>query len=391
MAATPRKRYLTRWHVSDFDGEISPEERRRQADEQLHFQSQILAQLSDAVVAIDRVERILFWGHGAEELYGIGARDALGKLLSEIYEYRFSSPEEERAARASLTQHQYWRGENVHVLHSGQEIHVESTVRVLRDASGCERGLLAVIRDISDRRRAEERRLQGAREQLRALATRLQSIREEEKARIARDLHDELGQHLTAVKMELRSLESAVGAMQPTTQANALLDRVVAASTLADHTVRTVQRLALELRPGALDRLGLAAALRREVRRFGRHTGLACRACIPEALPEVRPEVATALYRICQEAMTNVSRHAQASHVTVRLDAAPDRIALQIEDDGRGFDPSTVVSPPALGLIGMVERAKALGGAVSFGRGAERGTIVTASIPLARAAEEDHG
>jgi PAS domain S-box-containing protein len=383
--------------VSHFDGEFSPEERRRQADERLHFQSQILAQLSDAVVAIDGVERILFWGHGAEELYGIAACDALGKRRSEIYEYRFSSPEEERAAQASLTHHQYWRGENVHVLRSGREIHVESRACVLRDASGRERGLLAVIRDISDRKRiereraAEEGRLQEAREQLRALATRLQSIREEEKARIARDLHDELGQHLTALKMDLRSLESAVRAMQPTSEANALLDRVVAASTLADHTVRTVQRLALELRPGALDRLGLAAALRHEVRRFGRHTGLACRACIPDPLPEVRPEVATALYRICQEAMTNVSRHAQASHVTVRLDAVSERIVLQIEDDGRGFDPSSVVSPPALGLIGMVERAKALAGDVWFGRGAERGTIVTASIPLARAAEENHG
>jgi PAS domain S-box-containing protein len=382
--------------VRHFEGEISPEERRRQADERLHFQSQILAQLSDAVVAIDGVERILFWGHGAEELYGIAARDALGKRRSEIYEDRFSSPEEERAAHASLAHHQYWRGENVHVLRSGREIHVESRVCVLRDASGRERGLLAVIRDISDRKRiereraAEEGRLQEAREQLRVLATRLQSIREEEKARIARDLHDELGQHLTALKMDLRSLESAIGATQPTTQGNALLDRVVAASTLVDHTVRTVQRLALELRPGALDRLGLAAALRHEVRRFGRHTGLACRACIPDPLPEVRPEVATALYRICQEAMTNVSRHAQASHVTVRLDVVSDRIVLQIEDDGRGFDPSSVVSPPALGLIGMVERAKALAGDVWFGRGDERGTIVTASIPLARAAEENH-
>src|SRR5713226_3288044 len=160
--------------------------------------------------------------------------------------------------------------------------------------------------NLTDRKRGEER--------LRALFARLQSIREEERTRIARDLHDELGQLLTALKLQLRSL----------------------------------------------DQLGLVPTLREEIRRFEGRTGIRCKARLPEQLPDLGPERTTALYRIFQEALTNVSRHAGASQVAVRLEVSPFRITLECEDDGRGFDASFVESPLALGLAGMVERARAL-------------------------------
>ena len=162
-----------------------------------------------------------------------------------------------------------------------------------------------------------------------------------------------------------------------------MLDRVVAASEMVDQTLSTIRRIATELRPGSLDRLGLVPALRQEIRNFEERTGIPCEASLPEQLPELDPSVATALYRICQEAMTNVHRHAMASRVAIRLQMDSSAITLQVEDDGRGFEPTVAGSPQALGLLGMVERAEGLEGHVYFQRAdGRRGTLVTASIPV---------
>jgi two-component system, NarL family, sensor histidine kinase UhpB len=352
----------------------------KRADEQSHFQSQILAQVNDAVVAIDKDKRVIFWGHGAELLYGIPAREALGKGIRELYLLRWPSPTGNADYEKSMAERGSYRGELIHVLPSGREIHVESSAAVLRDAQGRELGRLGVVRDVTERKRAEEHLRQSG-EELRALTARLQSIREEEQTRIARDLHDELGQLLTALKMGLRSLETTVGAIDPQ-NVNGVLDRVVAASETVDQTLTTIRRIATELRPGSLDRLGLVPALRQELRRFEEQTGIKCKAFLPDQVPELDPEVAIALYRICQEAMTNVHRHAGASRVAIRLEVDPGRITLQVEDDGRGFEPAVMGSPHALGLLGMVERAEALDGHVHFQRAQGQGTLVTASIPL---------
>lgn len=233
--------------------------------------------------------------------------------------------------------------------------------------------VLSVVRDITHRNQAERA--------IRALAARLQTVREEEKTRIARDLHDDLGQLLTGLKMDLRWVERRLGDLELPSAPNAILDRVVAASNLIDQTVATVQRIAADLRPSALDRLGLEAALRHEARRFHERTGIPCRLVVGEDLPELRGDAATAFYRISQEALTNVARHAQASVAVVSLAADPSCITLQVEDDGRGIE-DTMAGPEALGLLGMKERALALGGDVTFARGADHGTTVTLKVPL---------
>lgn len=225
---------------------------------------------------------------------------------------------------------------------------------------------------------------------IRALAARLQAVREEEKARIARDLHDDLGQMLTGLKMDLRWVERRLGNLGSSSEANAILDQVVAASALADQTVATVQRIAADLRPSALDQLGLGAALHHEARRFQERSGIACQVVLAEDLPQLRGEAATALYRIGQEALTNVARHAGASRVVISLAADPDAVTLRVEDDGRGIGDAGA-GPQSLGILGMKERATMLGGDVTFARGGERGTIVTLKVPLARVAEPASG
>lgn len=258
----------------------------------------------------------------------------------------------------------------------------DEALRRAGESEGQSRRLVEEVRQVNAALSAEREGLRESREQLRTLAGRLQTAREDEQARMARDLHDELGQLLTGLQMDLRWLEKRIGELPSSEPINALLDRVVAASGLADQTVVSVQRIAAELRPGALDRLGLAPALRQEGRRFEERTGVVCETLVDEAAPEPPPEVATALYRICQEAMTNVSRHAGASRVVVRLLAEPGALLLRVEDDGRGID-DTALGPEAIGLLGMTERATMLGGQLRIERGAAGGTLVEARVPLA--------
>lgn len=246
-------------------------------------------------------------------------------------------------------------------------------------------------REVGERKRAEMA-LRQSRRQLEALTQRLQTAREEESRRIARELHDELGQVLTGLKMDLRRVERDLEETAPD-KTGPTLERVLAASELADAAIRTVQRISSELRPGLLDKLGLAAALRHEARQFQQRTGIACRLTVPEPEPQMSQEVATACYRVCQEALTNVARHAAASAVEIELraegaqsrDNAPAAASgwwvLEVRDNGRGIPLEKLADPHSLGLLGMEERARALGGEVHIAPGRGGGTIVRLRIP----------
>jgi PAS domain S-box-containing protein len=241
------------------------------------------------------------------------------------------------------------------------------------------RAVVANSRDISERKRAEEA-LQRSQELLRALAARLQSIREEEAARMARDLHDDLGQVLTAQQMDLRWLEEHFEAEPATPLQGQVVDRLVAAREASRRMQASVQRIAAGAWPAALEKLGLAAALRQELRSFGERTGLAVTLRI-EAEPPPGSPPSTALFRICQEALTNVVRHAAATRVEVALLAEGDALVLQVADDGRGFPGPRDEVRASLGLLSMKERARALGGEVLVGDGPGGGALVTARLP----------
>jgi signal transduction histidine kinase len=227
------------------------------------------------------------------------------------------------------------------------------------------------------------RRLEGERE-LKALSERLLLVQEEERTRIARELHDDLGQSLTALKMDVGGL---VAMLPPSANAplqNRLISRIV--GTL-DDTVTAVQRISSELRPSVLDDLGLAAAIEAEALRFEQRTGIECELSVPDQDGvRVSGPAVTAIYRIVQEALTNVARHANASRVELRLRQRPEELLLEIRDDGRGITAEEVSDPHSLGLIGIRERADLAGGTVHFEGVAGRGTIVSVRIP-ARAAQ----
>jgi len=225
--------------------------------------------------------------------------------------------------------------------------------------------------------RRSERMYREAGDQLQKLSRHLQDIREKERTRLAHELHDELGQILTAMKMDAAWLLAKI----PVGEKN-LRARAADLSNLADQTLKTVRRLVQEMRPGVLDDLGLTAALEWQADEFAKRTGIRCR--VQSVIDENRlsKDQATALFRIVQESLTNASRHSGATEVSIILNEAPRSISLRIADNGRGITEEEIRAGRSLGLLGMRERAAAAGGTFAIaGRAAGEGTTVSVEIP----------
>ncbi len=215
--------------------------------------------------------------------------------------------------------------------------------------------------------------------ELRRLTDRLAQAREEEQARIARDLHDDLGQLVTALSLSLRTGERLAAGLPPGPAATAVVEMNRNAGELAGHVLAAIQRIARDLHPFTLEGLDLETALRRELRWVGNHVGFHGALRVEGSLQRLPNRIAAALYRIGQEAITNVARHAEAGRVDVALRVEDGVAVLEVEDDGRGIDPENA---PSLGLIGMRERAAALGGDLAVRPGLTKGTVLAARIPL---------
>lgn len=240
-----------------------------------------------------------------------------------------------------------------------------------------------VVKDVTDRK-VQEEALRESNAVLATLTARLNHALEEERARISREIHDELGQLLTGVKMDLRWVERHLDTLfAADRRVNPVLDKLVAASELVDATIVSVQRFAAELRPGILDALGLGPALQFEAARFQLRTGVEVIVHLPVDEPPISPEASTVLFRIGQEALTNVARHANARHVTIEFRASAGSAELVVADDGQGAPSGQTEAAGSLGLLGMRERARAVGGTVVFQTAPGLGMTVTARIPLA--------
>ena len=236
--------------------------------------------------------------------------------------------------------------------------------------------VIGMIIDITDRTRMETE-LKRSREQLRSLSARLQQIREEERIRIAREIHDELGGFLTVLKLDLEALgKEAPDASPSFRQKQASITKTILAA------IGSVRRICSDLRPSVLDHIGLTAATEWQVEEWQAKTGIRCTMMSSLDDERIDPGRATAAFRVLQEALTNVARHAAATSVQVRLWTDAGRLRLEVHDDGRGIAPATVADSTSLGLLGMKERVFSFGGSVDIFPGPDRGTTVDVSIPL---------
>jgi signal transduction histidine kinase len=253
----------------------------------------------------------------------------------------------------------------------------EALVRVLKthqvDAIVGERHIMIV------RLKQAEEKLENSRDQLRALAARLQFLRENERAVIAREMHDELGQALTSLQLGLSWIAGKV-----TPKQQPLQRKIRSLSALVTTMIRSVQRIAVELRPGALDELGLVKTLQSEAREFEGHTGIRCRFETNLRKAKFDRAGSVAIFRISQAALTNVARHAHASSARITLVKRTNDLILMVNDNGKGITKKLVHSHNSLGIIGMRERALALDGTLTLRGSTGKGTTLTVRIPLSR-------
>jgi signal transduction histidine kinase len=253
--------------------------------------------------------------------------------------------------------------------------------RELAARERAEHDLRILNANLEQRVAVRTRELQDANARLQALSAHLESVREEERLRIAREVHDELGQLLTALKIDLDLFPQRIAAVAGASAVQQLGQKLSAMSELALAMIHSVRRIAAELRPSMLDDLGLAAALQWQLRKFENRNHVRCKfACEPHAAP-IDPARSTALYRIVQEALTNVARHAQATEVTITLRTHIGQTVLEVQDDGRGITDAEIFSPESLGLLGIRERARIVGGTVDIDGVPGHGTTVRVHMP----------
>lgn len=251
---------------------------------------------------------------------------------------------------------------------------VLARVRTHVELGRLRRGLEEAVRQRTLEYAEAAEQLRRSQEQLQELAGFLQHVREEERARIARELHDELGQALTVLRIDLAWLRGRCGAADTEVAA-----KLAAAHGLVERTIDAVRRISGDLRPAMLDDLGLAAALEHHVAGFAASTGIACDLHLNREEFDLDERLATAVFRIVQEALTNVARHAGVKAVSVAVDDDGETLSLRVSDAGRGFD--AAAAQRSLGLLGMRERAKMLGGRLDIRSAPGEGTTVEAELP----------
>jgi PAS domain S-box-containing protein len=306
--------------------------------------------------------------------YGGTLRDVIGKTPAQFFAHDL---ERGREGWRSMFDAGHVHIETDERRTDGTPVRIEGHYLCVYDDRGRITGHLGIQRDITDRHLAAVE-IARSRAELRALAARLESIREEERTRIARELHDELGQALTGLKLDLAWLERRLNRHS---QAE-LVDRCANLLGRLDDVMISTRRIITELRPSVLDQLGLADAIEWQAHDFAARTGLALDLeiqCDCELLPDA---VSSAVFRMLQEALTNVAKHAHASRVRVALRVEPTRLLLDVGDDGRGITRDELRGAHSLGLLGLRERALALGGTVSIAASPAGGTTVEMRIPL---------
>lgn len=333
----------------------------------------------DAIITVDESQRIVLFNRAAEQMFRCTREQALGASLDRFIPSRFRAAHRghiEHFGRTGVTYRRMGEASALSALRAdGEEFLIDASIS--RTVQGAGRYYTVIVRDVT-RRKEYEDMLKRQQEELRALSAQVQEARDEERTRIARELHDELGQLLTALKMDLVWVRERLPAAD-----TMLAPKVQTMTETLDQTVTSVRRIAADLRPLMLDDLGLADAASWLVEDFSQRSGVKCQTQIAqhEALDGIDRGTANTVYRALQESLTNISRHAQARHAWITLAVEDSLIRLEIEDDGRGISPEDLAKPRSLGLKGMRERVLHLGGSLEVGRAPRGGTRLSMRVP----------
>ena len=370
-----------------------------------------------AIFHLDPTGHVVSWNAGAERLKGYTSEEIIGRHFSVFYPQEDEMNDKPQNILAQAARHGQTKDEGWRIRKDGSRFWANVVITALCDPNGNLLGFAKLTRDTTEKREKEnaltkanellelrveqrtavltrvnhelrteiaerqraEQQLKTSLDQLRALTARLQSVREEERTSISREIHDELGQACTAIKMDL-----ALIGRRLTKRQTPLRAKVDSAIQLVDSLIVTLRRIASELRPRTLDDLGLPAALESQAQEFESRTGIRCSVTLPQEPLHLDADRSTAIFRIFQESLTNVARHAHATRVEALLEMQADRIIFQVIDNGSGFDPAEAKARKSLGLVGMQERALLLNGDLKIEGVPGAGTTLTLTIPLPR-------
>jgi PAS domain S-box-containing protein len=354
-------------------------EHKRQEDDRFENEAAFSA-MAEGVMICDAKGDILWVNDALCDIYGYSRAEVIGQnpriLKSGRHDAVFY-----RKLWGELTQKGRWYGEIWNQRKNGEVFPEILSIQALRGTNGQVRRYISVFSDITERKQNEEalqqhqQQLEESEARLRELASFLQTVREEERKRIARELHDELGQALTALRFDLGWLQGKCGTLGiPATE------RVGSALGVVEQSIVSLRRIAEDLRPAMLDSLGLAAAIEHHTTQFSQHTGIPCHVRMNREEFELESDLATAVFRIIQEALTNIARHAAASEVSVEIVETDESIRLSVTDNGCGFVVANRTK--RFGLLGMRERVTMLDGHLEIDSKPGAGTRIIATLPL---------
>jgi PAS domain S-box-containing protein len=342
----------------------------------------ILDSAMDAIITVDDSEHIVLFNAAAETVFGCPRSEALGAPLAWFIPERFRATHSAHIRRFGEAGVESRRMSAQRVVaglrRNGEEFPIEASIS--RHSEHGSAYFTVILRDITDRVLADSA-LRRSKEELRELAAAASSVREQEKTRVARELHDELAQSLTALKMDVTWLKERVPAEQ-----QPLVAKLESMQEMLDGTVKATRRISSDLRPLMLDDLGLLPAAEWLVNNFIQRHGIHCRFTADPPDLDLQDPHATAIFRIMQESLTNVARHAHASNVDITLDGSAGEITLRVRDNGCGFAPADPRKPNSFGLVGMRERVYLLDGEIAVDTAPGKGATIEVRIPLPQGA-----
>ena len=363
--------------ANDITERLKAEEALRQSEE---INRLIMSSSLNAIICMNTDDKIIYWNPRAEKVFGWEKEEILGRRLADTI-FPGKNREQYKSDFRSFLE----TGESpLHkklveisaINKNGVEFFIELAIIPVKESD--KEFYCCFIQDINERKKAEEQ-LKQSHEELRQLALHLQDIREEEQKRIAREVHDELGQQITGLKMDIAWIWKKLHGIKDVVPIEEKLKEM---TLLLDSAVQTIRKIASELRPSILDDLGVVAALEWQSNEFQKRFRVPVDFRTSVAYLDLDAAVATGLFRLYQESLTNVARHAQASCVVATLDVSASHVILEITDDGKGFDTQKTEGRKTLGLLGMKERVLMMNGDLNIISKPGKGTRVVITVPL---------
>ena len=351
------------------------EKEKSDAEEKIKFKAELLNTIGQAVLATDLAGVIKYWNKAAEEIYGWTSGEAMDKNVADLIPTQ-KTKEQDIEIMKQLEQGNYWSGELIVSRKDGKNFPIYVTDAPIYDQHNNLCGVIGVSTVITDRKKTEKY-LKDLNEQLRSLSAHLQNVREQERTQVAREIHDEIGQQLTGLKMEISLLFEKLATEDQIIQqkGNDILN-------LIDRAVNSVQRISSNLRPPILDELGLIAALEWHSQEVEIQSGIKIEFMVNTRELNLPTRISTALFRIYQEALANIVGHANAHQVISRLQINDNNLTLEVGDDGQSVDPVIKNNKKTLGLINIEERAFLLGGKFELNGEPGVGAKIKITIPL---------